>query len=324
MRVAIRVDAGAAMGIGHAMRCATLADALTGRGHEVVVVTTGLPPAVHERFAAAGARVRLAHDDPGALVVEGAPDWCVVDGYHLGGEVAALAARHVRVAMVDDNGELPTGLAALVVNQNPHADRLDYPGVPAERVLRGLRYALIRPDVRRVARDADAPAEEPVVVVLGGTDPRRLTVDVVRRLLATCDRDVLVAGADHHPDRDALVDLSAGPRVALAAPDLVAAFGVAGLGVVGGGTTLWELAHLGIPSVALVVADNQEAGSAAAERHGVAVAVDCRAGLPADRFDAAVTRVSAPGVGEAMARRGPLLVDGRGAERVVAAMESIR
>ena len=111
--VAIRVDAGGPIGVGHAMRCATLSAALVAAGHRVSVVSTTLPDWVARRFWDAGATI-----EPMA-----APrvDVWIVDGYTLGAELRALVESGIAVVAIDDNHELPVAGARLVVNQNLHA-----------------------------------------------------------------------------------------------------------------------------------------------------------------------------------------------------------
>ena len=107
LHVAIRVDAGGRLGVGHAMRCSTLGAALTAAGHRVTVVTASLPGWVERRFLEAGATIE---DTPPS-----APDVWVVDGYTLGAELEALEATKLAVGrMADDepNADLEVRLVS--------------------------------------------------------------------------------------------------------------------------------------------------------------------------------------------------------------------
>jgi spore coat polysaccharide biosynthesis predicted glycosyltransferase SpsG len=320
LHVAIRVDAGGRIGVGHAMRCATLGSALTAAGHRVTVVTSSLPAWVEQRFLDAG--VTVSGSAP-----EGVGIW-IVDGYELGAELHALADRGVVVVAIDDNHELPVDRARVVVNQNLHATAELYRDVgPDTTLLLGPAYAMIRSDVTAIERPANAIDGRIVLVSFGGTDPARLTLPVTTALLDTADVDVVVALGTDHPDRPrvgSLVERHVG-RVRFDPGDLTVGLGTAGVAAIGGGSTLWEVASLGIPTVAAVVADNQVAGTAAAENAGFVVGVDVRGGrrTGADVAHAVIALLDDADRRISMATAGQTLFDGRGAERVAAAIEAI-
>jgi UDP-2,4-diacetamido-2,4,6-trideoxy-beta-L-altropyranose hydrolase len=324
LHVAIRVDAGGAIGVGHAMRCATLGAALLAAGHRVTVVTTSLPDWVAARYRDEGATIEREPQSP--------VDVWVVDGYGLGPELSALVASGAVVVAIDDNHELPVAEARLVVNQNLHADVELYPDVGSSTtLLLGPSYAMIRRDVTaidRTHRPTDQrSAGRNVLVSFGGTDPAGLTLPVVDALLGAADVAAVVALGADHPDRpgvESLIERHA-DRASFDPGDLTMGLRAADVAVIGGGSTLWEVASLGIATVAAVVADNQAAGTAAAEAAGFVVGVDVRPGRQgADDVAAAVIDL----LDDADRRRtlstaGRALFDGRGAERVVAAIEAI-
>jgi RimJ/RimL family protein N-acetyltransferase len=93
----------------------------------------------------------------------------------------------------------------------------------------------------------------------------------------------------------------------------------ADVAVAAGGTTTWERALLGLPSLVVVLAENQKDLAAASERVGIGWNLGPHQGLSASTLAGALRRLLADAPARAaMARRGPELVDGRGAARVVA------
>jgi spore coat polysaccharide biosynthesis predicted glycosyltransferase SpsG len=322
LHVAIRVDAGGQIGVGHAMRCATLGAALVAAGHRVTVVSASLPDWIAERYRSAGAVLERAPTKP--------VDVWVVDGYELGDEFTELAASGVAVVAIDDNHELPVAAARLVVNQNLHASADLYSDVGLDvRLLLGPSYAMIRRDVTSIDRSQRLGDGRTVLVSFGGTDPAGLTLPVVTALVGVADVDVAVVvalGADH-PDRPHVEDLAErhADRIRFDAGDLIDGLRSADVAAIGGGSTLWEVASLGIPAVAAVVADNQAAGTAAAQAAGFVAGVDVRDGdrSAAQVAEAVLALLDDPERRAAMARAGRTLFDGRGAERVVEAIESL-
>ncbi len=320
LHVAIRVDAGGPIGVGHAMRCATLGAAFAGAGHRVTVVSTSLPDWVARRFRESGATI-----EPTAPA---RVDVWIVDGYTLKDELSALAESGVAVVAIDDNHELPVAVSRVVVNQNLHATADLYSDVGAETVLLlGPDYAMIRGDVTSIDRSGRSGDGRTVLVSFGGTDPAGLTLPVTRALLDVGDVAVIIALGTDHPDRPGVASLVAqcADRAQFDPGDLTAGLRAADVAVIGGGSTLWEVASLGIPAVAAVVADNQVAGTEAAQAAGFVVGIDVRTGRrhADDVTDAVLGLLDDDDRRRALAAAGRTLFDGRGADRVVATIESI-
>ena len=106
-------------------------------------------------------------------------------------------------------------------------------------------------------------------------------------------------------------------------PDLPRHMAWADLAISAAGSTCWELACIGVPAIVIAVADNQRDIARGVDEAGTARnlgwwesvgAADIAAAVDGLVHDAAARR--------AMRRRGRALVDGRGAERVVAAVLS--
>ena len=101
-------------------------------------------------------------------------------------------------------------------------------------------------------------------------------------------------------------------------PDLMAA---ADLAICAGGSTMWELACMGVPFIPIVIADNQRQAAAAMALDGYR-AIE-RAAVERELPAIAAALAADAGRREALSRRGRQLVDGRGAERVCAALREL-
>ena len=142
------------------------------------------------------------------------------------------------------------------------------------------------------------------------------------------DRDprntIVVAIGPANLDRSDIENLASASegRISIDPGDLLTGFRSADIAVIGGGTTLWEVAFLGLPAVAAIVADNQLFGTYAAASRGFVAAVDVRAESDAQGILAAVRSL----LDDADRRRqmtcsGRTVFDGRGAARVVEALQ---
>lgn len=333
MRVVLRADADVTHGSGHVMRVLTIAEALAARGHETILVTAPIDiPWLTRRVASSG--VRLLESAPRGelaadLVLAHAPDRVVVDSYAFAASDISSLDRHVPVLMLVD-GDRRGAEATLYLDQNLGADEAPYGGVDPRSLLLGSKYALVRSEVSRLRRERpDELRHEPprLLVVIGGTDPRGLSVDVVAALAPLLARVTMtvVAQERHHA---AIEGLGLGDRLVVLAPtpSLPELFAESDLVVSAAGTTAWDVCSLGIPSVLMATAANQLPSMTRADRAGVAVGVDLvdddalPAGLVALR-DGVVRLLDDAGLRGRLAGACAAAFDGAGPMRVAEALE---
>lgn len=324
----IRADAGSVIGAGHLMRMLALAEAWGAQGG-TFIVGGAIAPAFVPRIAALGGRLvaRPADTDDGewtrdVALAEGAAA-IVADGYGFG-PVFQRAVREARVPfmVVDDNGENGEYLADFVLNVNVHADEAMYRRrAESTRLLLGPRYALIRREMRDGALRAARPSG-PVshcLVTLGGADP----LDLTGRLLRHAARPsfgwrVLIGGANPRAEEYRRL-LRAGVELVFDTPRFADEALRCQLAFAASGGTLWELALLGVPSVALSVADNQQH---LAQRLEVLGAIEYLGDARVvGEVSVWLERLEAVAAGLERRRRlvdcARAIVDGAGAERVV-------
>ena len=339
MNLLIRADGDARMGTGHLMRCLALAQAWRDAGGAVTFRTACEIPLLLARLWAEGAAVERVEGEPGGLrdadhTREAArrlgAEWVVLDGYHFGAEFQSRVRPSARVLAFDDYGHAGRYTADVVLNQNLHADEGLYRDREAHtRLLLGTRHALLR---REFAGQTEPIGSVPdvgreVLVTLGGADPDNVTLKVIRALAGVrvegLRATVVVGGGNpHREELEAAARASpAEVEVRVNVTDLAALMRRADAAVAAGGSTSWELARLGLPSLVLVLADNQEAVAASLDAAGVARSLGWGHAVTEGQLAAALTDLLRdPAARAEMARRGRELVDGNGARRVVAEM----
>jgi UDP-2,4-diacetamido-2,4,6-trideoxy-beta-L-altropyranose hydrolase len=326
----VRADASVAIGLGHAMRCLTLAAAA---GEPAPMLMADPPEAITARTDAV-APLRAAPGTPAdaaetiAFARARGADWAVVDGYHFDGDYQqALVDAGLRVLAFDDHGHAGRYAAHLVLNQNLGASEALYADrAPYTYLLLGLRYVLLRPEFRGAPRRDIAPRARRVLISLGGSDPD----DVSTRVLTALERvpgplevQVLIGGANPHGASLERAAARSPHAVELVrdARDVAARMRWADLAVAAAGGSAWELASVGTPQVSVALADNQRPAAAALAQAELAVVL----GWHAEATDAAIAEAVAslardPERRARLSARGQELIDGRGAERVLAAM----
>jgi UDP-2,4-diacetamido-2,4,6-trideoxy-beta-L-altropyranose hydrolase len=330
-RILVLADAGAKVGGGHIMRCLTLAGALTRAGAECAFVAGPAARAVLEAFAETPVEIIPLGEEPSAseLAETGASaarswpaDAIVADHYGFGPrDDATLDAASARLLIIDDLRRRHA--QGLVLDSNIGRSGADYPG---RQVLAGPRFALVRPAfaalrAATLARRASGGAPARGLVSLGLTDAGAITGRVVRALLPTLGEaalDVVIGGeAASRGELEALARTDARVGLHIDARDMAALIAAADIAVGAGGSSAWERCCLGLPSLTVIVADNQRENTAALAREGATLAI----APPSGDFDARLRAGFASLVTDAkrraaMSASAAALCDGLGATRV--------
>jgi UDP-2,4-diacetamido-2,4,6-trideoxy-beta-L-altropyranose hydrolase len=327
------------MGTGHVMRCLALAQAWRDAGGTACFAVAEGAEAVEGRLAHENASVRRITAPPGGeedarQLLQAAGDlgagWLVVDGYRFGAEYQrALKEAGARLLVIDDYGHAGHYHADLVLNQNLYADEGLYARRDAHtRLLLGPRYVLLgREFTKWRGRGRDVPAEaRKVLVTLGGSDPDNVTLRAVGTLqtpgCAGLEAVVVVgAGNPHRAAVQAAVKEPRRVRLRVNVTDMPELMAWADFALAAAGSTCWELALMGLPGLLVVSAENQAPVAASCAAAGVGRDLGWQHGLTADGLARSLQEMAADrDFRSAAARRGPELIDGRGAERVVSAL----
>lgn len=324
-----------------------LGELVTGRGHELVclppggglasVGTTGaIGSGNDEGGAAIDAGLRHAawlgatqSEDAeatlAALAGDGDWDWIVVDHYALDSRwEGRLRSCARRILAIDDLADRRHDCDALL-DQNFHADsHARYAGLLPDHCVRllGPRHALLRPEfpAARARLRERGDVVRRVLVFFGGIDERNLTAVALDALDATGfpgDVDVVIGAG--HPQRAPLAArCAARERTALHVQvanmaDLVAS---ADVGIGAAGVATWERCALGLPTLAVSVASNQDELLRDAARDGLLLGPEIDASDPAALALHLRALVDNPSLRAHLARRGMEAVDALGTARV--------
>lgn len=342
MSLLIRADAAPSIGAGHVMRTLALAQAWKDAGRAAAAASVRLPPALGVRLEAEGVPVYPLEAEPGspedtaatiALARQAGARWIALDGYRFDEAYqAGVKQAGYRVLCLDDYGHSRRYHADLVVNQNLHANEAMYPArEPGTRLLLGPRYALLRREFREwqgPPRGFPSVARR-VLVTTGGGDSTGLTALVLRALNDVAVGDLEVV-ATVGPLSQQLGTLEAARdearyliRLECDPVAMPALMGWADLGVSAAGSTSWELAFMGVPSLLVPSADNQEPVGRILHERGAAVSLGPAGRLTPQTFKGEIERVARdPSLRAKLSERGRAMVDGLGARRVVGAMNA--
>lgn len=343
-RLLVRADADERIGAGHLVRSLALAQAWRRRGGSVEAMTTATPQA--DAFVAAAGigdvpvpRRWPAAEDLAAVLQwigraprEASGSWVVVDGYDFDVEYCSrIRAAGARVLAIDDMAHQARYDADVLLNQNLGAERLAPRYRGCGTLLLGPRFALLRPEFSSpVAPREYADSVSRILVTLGGARwdaPVATIVEAIAR--SGAGRRVKVVADAAGPLTVAAIGAASRGAVTVDvlshAPDMAELMAWADLAITGGGSTLWEVLRLGLPALAVVVAENQRDIAAAAAAAGAIDGAVALQDLAVDTLSARIAALDRDRERRTrIGRTGASIVDGRGADRVVDAMTSIR
>jgi UDP-2,4-diacetamido-2,4,6-trideoxy-beta-L-altropyranose hydrolase len=356
--VALRADASPQSGIGHVVRCLSLAVALREAGARPCLVSRRLgidvaaladragiellelteplsdtPPEDQVPHAAwAGVSWERDAEETAQVLAGRGCERMVVDHYAFDArwhrKVGSALGAHI--AAIDDLADRDLAVDLLIdhnLSDDPRANYASRIGA-ATRVLGGPRYALLGPSYAALAYRAVDDAVSSIGIFLGGTDATGLSALALRacREVAGFTGPIEIAATSAYPRLEALRALAAAhqPTTLLVdAPELSTFFTRHGLQIGGAGGATWERCCAGAPMMLLVVAENQLAVAPQLAARGAVTALSLSASRDMRQIGALVAELLAdPQRRQTMARRARALVDGSGARRVALALLS--
>jgi spore coat polysaccharide biosynthesis predicted glycosyltransferase SpsG/RimJ/RimL family protein N-acetyltransferase len=317
MRLLVVSDATATSGLGHVMRSVAVAQAAIARGWKVrhageVTVAAGAAALREAGVIPIGSRPTTE-----SIVLEAAAlraDVVHVDSYEHHDDLRDLCDAAGIVSSSIEDGVWGRRRAHLIVDPHPRAVHQYRADLGDGRALLGAPFTPLRAEVR--AGSVGDPSEiRRVLVLMGGTDATGAGSTVARRLAETgqLDRIDVVGSVPSSASRIRAVPFD--PRLS----DLVAPYDLV---VTAAGTTVWELAAIGVPMAVVQLVDNQAENYGFLVDSGLAAPLGTVAALRGERLpDAALSALLDARRAADSRARGLALVDGEGARRIVTAWE---
>lgn len=332
----IRADANETMGSGHVMRCLSIAAALRKMGEKVCFL------AADEKtvplLEAGGQAYHVLHTDYTRMeeeleILEGmlasyAPDFFLADSYFVTAEYFRRVRRRVPVGYVDDR--CVKGLPLdLLINYNIFAEESLYGQQDGTRLLLGTAYAPLREEFRGTQYQVRQDALR-VLVTTGGSDRYQLAGRFLEKALGD-DRTAgleygIVSGA-FNPYLKELREWekkNGNVRIYSNVTNMRELMQKSDIAVSAGGSTMYELSAVGVPTLCFSFVDNQEeivrgfvdqglvcfGGNYLAQGEGMLeMLVEKMALLVSDRR-----------LRQAYSEKQRQMVDGKGAERIAQAL----
>ena len=341
MQLLIRADASTAIGNGHVMRCLAIAQAWQDAGGSVYFICAeGLPSTLHERLIEEDIQVKLISSKSGsladaqetiAIATALSTKIIVVDGYCFGADYQRwLKDADLSVLFIDDNGHAEHYSADWVLNQNIHADESLYSSrEPDTQLLLDTQYSLLRREfwAWRGQTKQVADIAQNILVTMGGGDPDNVTQKVLSAIehIPNLHIKAVVGGSNPHLASLQTFVAQSESQIELLynVKDMPKLMDWSDIAISAGGSTVWELCLMGVPSILIVTADNQIGIANGLNKAQVALYLGELETVEEETITETLQMLLNDNpLRQDMAERGRELVDGYGGNRIRAVIQS--
>jgi len=341
-KILFRADASLEIGTGHVMRCLTLAKALPGaecrfacRAHEGNLIDHIRAQGFAVQVLPLGSPSWLGaswQEDAAQTAAAGPHDWLIVDHYALDARwEAAMRPHATRIMAIDDLADRPHA-CDLLLDQNLGRMPEDCAElVPANcPLLLGPSFALLRPEFaqwRQKSLTQRGGSLKTLLITMGGVDQHNVTGDILAALKGSALPDaanIKVVMGPHAPwlaeVKSAAAAMPWPCEVLIGVSNMAELMAGSDLAIGAAGSTSWERCCMGLPTLALVLADNQQEAAGFLEKaKAVMLLGDARNANWQARLQAVLAALE-PEELAALSLNARAIVDGKGATKCVKAM----
>jgi len=354
MKIVFRADASLEIGAGHIVRCLTLADELRHEGATCVFICREHLGHMAETVVGRGYEVRtLSGSDEGQYkwlgttwevdaqqtrqaIADLKPDWLVVDHYGLDARWESSLASCVQWTMVIDDLANRPHACRLLLDQNLGRTPIHYSEWVGANcaVLAGTKFALLRPEFAKFRpfslRRRQTGELKNLLISMGGVDVENSTIAVLTALNACAlprDIQINVVMGKNSPwladVKQQAYEMPWATQVLVDVGNMAELMALSDLAIGATGGTAWERCCLGLPSIVLVLGENQAHGAAALDRLGAITVLQQDDSLP-EQLSQAITSLFHVNNLIAMSKASLQVSDGNGRCRVATEMWRLR
>lgn len=338
--IGFRVDANSEIGTGHLMRCLSIAKKLKEKAESIVffMADSANKCIVKEngfRCIVLDGHYRNLEEEllyfPAKLKKEQV-DVLIVDSYFVTEKYLECLRGSTKVVYIDDLHEMVYP-CDLLVNYTIFADSIDYEKMYQHKdtkLLLGCSYAPLREEFEGELKKDIRNTLENILILSGGTDAYHFVMNFTEKIAKSIScRDIhfhIVCGR-YNTDKEMLRKITEGCSnlsVYENLTELKKYMVEADIAISAGGTTLYELAACGTPTIGYSLADNQLENLDFFAKKGCLISAgDIRKGFPKELLLKKMNALSDRNKRVELSTKMRLLVDGNGCERLAKEIQNL-
>lgn len=306
MKVVIRVDSSFIIGSGHLMRCLTIAEQIKSQiDAEIIFISRDLEKNMNYLVEKQGFELYILPKKPSNNKLLGYEQWLtatqqedaeevrgflqkqqvdllIIDSYAIDYKWENIVRPLVKKIMVIDDLANRKHDCDILLDQNYYADmKLRYQGLVPKycNQLIGPEYALLREEfyvAKKTLRKRIGIIKN-ILVFFGGSDPSNETGKTLEALLQlkiyNITTNVVVGASNPHKDSIRLICEENNFNYLCQVKNMAQLMVEADLAIGAGGTTTWERCFLELPSIVIIIAENQKELTTEADKLGILLGV---------------------------------------------------
>ena len=265
----IRTDANDNIGTGHVMRCMSIAEKLNFMGEEVcfIIADSRSVALVEDKsFPYHILGTDYTDMDSEIPVLEAMaenlnPKACLVDSYFVSKDYLKALGNICRVAYIDDINSFDYPVD-MIINYNIYGKNVPY-NPCGKTLLLGTEYVPLRTEFQSCEKYCVVESVKTVLLTTGGADKYNIATSVIQELVnSDPDRRYefhIVCGVynGNYPFLCEMADRYSNIYVYKNVKNMAELMGKADVAVSAGGSTMYELSAMGVPTICFSFADNQ-------------------------------------------------------------------
>ncbi len=258
MQLLVFTEAGFNFGLGHLIRCLSIAQAFKDKGINSKFYINGdkntarfLSGFEHkiENWYTSFNKISETRIFKNSI--------CLIDSYHADFELYNIASNQSRLLLVIDDTNRLNYPKSLVVNGSIGATDLNYLGKNENTYLLGTKYQAIRKEFWDIKPIRINKEIKNIFITFGATDLRQLSSKVAKTIGEYCKSNlILLMGSNSRSDE--IINQSNIQLVnELKSAELIRLLNKTDLAISAVGQSTYEFAKMGIPTIGIQIADNQ-------------------------------------------------------------------
>jgi len=275
--IVFRVDGDANLGLGHVMRCLTLANVFNQSGYEILFISSKVSVVIGQYIENSNFKVQYISEGDTAeydakqclgIIKDLHVHMLVVDHYQIDECWEKLIrGKGIRLMVIDDLANRQH-VCDILLDSSYGRKECEYKPLtnPECQYLLASDYCLLRPEFKNSSAQAKIKREQTkeidnILINFGATDHKRLSIrciDIIKRLNFEGGIHVLISSTSKWlKEFEEKCSTATNIKLHVDAKNVATLMLNADLAIGSMGTSSWERCCLGLPTIGIVVADNQ-------------------------------------------------------------------
>ncbi|OFS19725.1 MULTISPECIES: UDP-2,4-diacetamido-2,4,6-trideoxy-beta-L-altropyranose hydrolase [Clostridium] len=267
MKIAIRADGGLQIGMGHIMRTLVLAKELA-KTNDVFYICR-INNKKMEKYASGIKKIKeygfnvitISEEIFIEELCKIKADCLITDSYNVDEQYFYIIKKKFKITIYIDDMNLHYFNVDILINQNINAEKLQYKVNKDTKLLLGLDYLMLRDEFRNISKPINKPKIKDIMITIGGSDNNSITNKLCEYIKDLDFKFHIIIGPSFKDDSiKKLVTLSKEKKSIKLYfnANMFLVMKKCDIAISACGSTLYELMACGIPTLGIIVADNQQ------------------------------------------------------------------